>query len=79
VASKQVTIITASEPNNDTKSLLATVVADKTGIDAASILFKIDSNLLGGCIIQVDDNLIDLSLKKKIASAKTYQKEHISV
>ncbi len=46
---------------------------------SGTIRFSVDTTLLGGLMIQVGDDLVDLSLKKKIADAENFIKEQVSL
>ena len=64
---KQISIevISAIELDNETLSLIKKEVDLKTGLDVR-IKNTIDSNIIGGIVIKIGEQIIDLSVKNKI-------------
>lgn len=58
-------VICAIEPDNEQKEVLRAKLQDKLQ-KTVNLEFMLDSSIIGGLIIKINDTVIDLSLKKRI-------------
>ena len=61
----KISVISATEINENSKKRLETVLSQKTGKNIIP-QYRIKEDIIGGIIIKINDKIIDLSLDKKI-------------
>jgi F-type H+-transporting ATPase subunit delta len=68
----QVAYVTTTVPlTDDLRKSFETIVADISGLNKIELVEKIDSNLIGGFVLKVNDKLLDDSVSGKLRSLRT--------
>lgn len=62
----KITVTTALELNESQKQTLMEKLKNKYKIDPDNVEYLIDKNILGGLVITMGDNIIDLTVSKTI-------------